>query len=59
MFEKYALPTAPKPRGASISPPVQHRVAKIDVKIDNKPSTFSFIKYLQYIFNSHHKKYYS
>lgn len=44
MFAKYALPTAPNPRGANISPPVQHRVANIDVKIDKKLSTFSFIK---------------
>lgn len=43
IFEKYALPNAPKPRGANIRPPVQHRVANIDVNIDNTLSTFSFI----------------
>lgn len=42
IFEKYAEPNAPRPRGAKIRPPVQQSVAKIAVKIDDILNNFSF-----------------
>jgi len=43
---KYALPTVPRPRDASISPPLQQSEAAIAVKIEDTLKNFSFINNL-------------
>lgn len=42
IFAKYALPRAPRPRGANIKPPVQQRVANKDVKTGKMLNNFFF-----------------
>lgn len=45
ILAKYAVPKAPKPKGAKSNPPVQHRAAKMDVNTDNMLNSFSFIMF--------------